>query len=57
MTLSKPARAACQTAGTKLYWTRAAFVWPDGLPSALSGENGPTNPFIYSGISEDRTCA
>jgi hypothetical protein len=29
------------------FWTHAAFTWPAGLPAALSGGNGPINPWDW----------
>jgi hypothetical protein len=56
VTFTKPVKAGCSASTTRLYWTRASFNWPDGLPSALSGQNAPTNPFIYSGIGGNSAC-
>jgi hypothetical protein len=55
VTFSKPVQAGCAAAGKRLYWTRASFTWPGGLPSALTGDNAPTNPFDFSGVTGN-TC-
>lgn len=51
VTFSKPVQAGCTAATRKLYWTRASFVWPGGLPAALSGDNAPANPFDFFGTN------
>jgi len=48
--LSKPVQVCVAGAG-RLFWTQATFTWPDGLPSVLSGDNAPTNPFSYPDIT------
>jgi hypothetical protein len=30
-----------------------AYLWPDGLPTALSGQNEPVNPVTYENISAE----
>jgi hypothetical protein len=57
VTFTKPVKAGCTASSTRLYWTRASFVWPDGLPAALSGQNAPVNPFTYPGIGGKEGCA
>jgi hypothetical protein len=39
----------------RLYWTRASFSWPDGLPAVFSGENAPVNPVKYANIAAQST--
>jgi hypothetical protein len=56
VTFTKPVKAGCSAATTRLYWTRAALIWPDGLPAALSGQNAPTNLFVYSQIGGTSAC-
>jgi hypothetical protein len=56
VTFTKPVKAGCSAATTRLYWTRAALTWPDGLPAALSGQNAPTNLFVYSQIGGTSAC-
>jgi hypothetical protein len=46
-TFSDPVQAGCTAADSRLVWTRVSFAWPSGLPSALSGQNAPLNPFTY----------
>jgi hypothetical protein len=55
VTFSKPVTASCDGT-TRQYWTQAAFSWPDGLPSAFSGQNAPENPFSYPGIGGSGGC-
>ena len=56
VTLSKPVMVCASGKGT-WYWTRVAFTWPDGLPAAFSGDNAPTNPFDYDGITAQRAAS
>jgi hypothetical protein len=48
--LSKPVQVCVSGAG-RLFWTQVTFTWPNGLPSVLSGDNAPTNPFTYPEIT------
>jgi hypothetical protein len=50
VTLSDPV-LVCQPSAGAWYWTRVTFVWPDGLPAVFAGDNAPTNPFSYPGIT------
>ena len=50
VTLSKPVMV-CVSGAARWFWTRASFVWPDGLPAAFSGGNAPLNPFDYPDIT------
>lgn len=43
VTFSHPAKDCAD--GDKWFWTQAYFNWPNGLPSALSGDSAPKNPF------------
>ena len=56
VTFSQPVKAACSPGSARLYWTRASFSWPDGLPAALSGQNAPLNPFTYPEIGGNGAC-
>jgi hypothetical protein len=56
VTFSKPVTETCAGGGTRTYWTRASFTWPDGLPADLSSGGGPTNPMVYPGIGGDGNC-
>lgn len=47
ITLTDPVKYC---AGNRWVWTHALFTWPDGLPSAFSGESAPTNPWDWSGL-------
>jgi hypothetical protein len=49
VTLSDPVKV-CSSSGTRWVWTRAAFTFPAGLPKALQGGNGPTNPWVFSTV-------
>jgi hypothetical protein len=50
VTFSNPVMV-CQPSSGAWYWTRVTFAWPDGLPAVFAGDNAPTNPFNYSGIT------
>jgi hypothetical protein len=50
VTLSKPVMV-CVSGAARWLWTRVSFVWPNGLPAALSGGNAPLNPFDYQDIT------
>jgi hypothetical protein len=58
VTLSNPVRV-CSATGTRWVWTRASFRFPDGLPAALRGGNGPSNPFVFSSVATaaQQSCA
>jgi len=58
VTLSNPVKA-CSSAGTRYFWTRATFRYPDGLPKALQGENAPQNPWVFSSVvtAAQQSCA
>ena len=49
VTLSDPVKV-CSSSGTRWVWTRASFRFPDGLPKALQGGNGPSNPWVFSTV-------
>jgi hypothetical protein len=50
VTLSNPVKA-CSSSGTRYFWTRATFQFPDGLPAALQGESAPQNPWVFSPVA------
>jgi len=50
VTLSDPVKV-CSSSGTRWVWTRASFRFPDGLPRALQGGNGPKNPWVFSTVA------
>jgi hypothetical protein len=50
VTLSNPVKV-CSSSGTRWVWTRASFSFPHGLPKALRGTNGPTNPWVFSTLT------
>jgi hypothetical protein len=56
--LSNPVLVCAAGKGT-WYWTRVIFTWPNGLPAVFSGDNAPTNPFDYQGITAQQatSCA
>ncbi len=49
VTLSQPVKV-CSSSGTRWVWSHASFTFPDGLPSALQGQNGPQNPWTFSAL-------
>jgi hypothetical protein len=58
VTLSQPVKV-CSSSGTRWIWTRAFFVFPQGLPQGLEGSNAPQNPWTFSGLitAAQQTCA
>jgi hypothetical protein len=58
VTLSQPVKV-CSASGTHWVWSRASFTFPDGLPSALQGQNAPQNPWTFSTLitAAQQTCA
>jgi hypothetical protein len=58
VTLSNPVKD-CSSSGTRYFWTRATFRFPDGLPKALQGENAPQNPWVFSPVvtAAQQSCA
>jgi hypothetical protein len=58
VTLSQPVKV-CSSSGTRWVWTHAFFVFPQGLPQALAGQNAPQNPWTFSGLitAAQQTCA
>jgi len=49
VTLSNPVKV-CSSSGTRRVWSKASFRFPDGLPKALRGGNGPKNPWVFSSV-------
>ena len=58
VTLSDPVKV-CSSSGTRRVWTRASFTFPDGLPRALQGGNGPDNPWVFDNLisAAQQSCA
>jgi hypothetical protein len=58
VTLSQPVKV-CSTSGTRWVWSHASFTFPDGLPTALQGQNAPQNPWTFSSLitAAQQTCA
>jgi hypothetical protein len=50
ITLTDPVRV-CSAAGTRWFWSHAAFNFPNGLPKALQGSNAPQNPWTFSSVA------
>ena len=46
VTLSRPEQV-CSASVTRWVWTRVSFRFPDGLPKAFQGQNGPQNPWTF----------
>ena len=51
VTFRDPVLVCTATHTARYYWTRASFSWPDGLPTALSGDSAPVNPVTYANIA------
>jgi hypothetical protein len=49
ITLSDPVKD-CSASGTRWFWSRASFSYPDSLPKALQGSNAPQNPWTFSSV-------
>jgi hypothetical protein len=58
VTLNQPVKM-CSSSGTRWVWTHAFFIFPQGLPAALTGPNAPQNPWTFSGLvtAAQQTCA
>jgi hypothetical protein len=50
ITLSQPVKV-CSSSGTRWFWSRASFKYPNGLPKALQSDGGPQNPWTFSGVA------
>jgi hypothetical protein len=46
VTLSRPVQV-CVASVLRSVWTRVSFRFPDGLPKAFQGQNGPQNPWTF----------
>ena len=58
VTLSQPVKV-CSSSGTRWVWTHAFFIFLQGLPQPLTGQNAPQNPWTFSGLvtAAQQTCA
>src|SRR5712692_90258 len=58
VTLSDPVKV-CSSSGTRWFWTRASFTFPNGLPKALQGGSAPKNPWVFSTVvtAAQQSCA
>jgi len=56
VTLTAPKRDCATSGGGQYVWTRAAFHWPDGLPSGLRGRNAPYNPWTFTALESQLGC-
>ena len=58
VTLSRPAKV-CSPSGARWVWSHASFAFPDGLPTALQGQNAPQNPWTFSALltAAQQSCA
>ena len=56
--LSQPVKV-CSASGTHWVWSHASFSFPDGLPTALQGQNAPQNPWTFSPLitAAQQSCA
>jgi hypothetical protein len=50
ITLSQPVKV-CSSSGTRWFWSRASFKYPNGLPKALQSDGGPQNPWNFAGVA------
>jgi hypothetical protein len=37
------------------FWSYATFTWPNGLPSALTADGGPVNPWDFTQLKSEAT--
>jgi len=58
VSLSQPVKV-CSSSGTRWVWTRAFFIFLQGLPQPLTGQNAPQNPWPFSSLitAAQQTCA
>jgi hypothetical protein len=58
VTLSQPVKV-CSSFGTRWFWSRASFKFPNGLPKALQGASAPQNPWVFSTVvtAAEQSCA
>jgi hypothetical protein len=50
VTLSNPVKVCTSSGVPHMVWTKASFRFPHGLPKALSGDNAPLNPWVFSSL-------
>jgi hypothetical protein len=48
VTFSQPVKVCVD--GGQRFWTRASFVYPNGLPSVFAGGNAPASPWNFASI-------
>jgi hypothetical protein len=58
VTLSQPVKV-CSASGTRWVWTHAFFIFLQGLPQPLTGQNAPQNPWTFSSLvtAAQQSCA
>ena len=58
VTLSQPVKV-CSASGTRWVWTHAFFIFLQGLPQPLTGQNAPQNPWTFSSLATaaQQSCA
>jgi hypothetical protein len=49
VTFSQPVKV-CSSSGTRWFWSRASFSFPEGLPAALQGQSAPQNPWTFTSL-------
>jgi hypothetical protein len=49
VTFSQPVKV-CSAAGTRWFWSRASFRFPNGLPTPLQSDGGPQNPWTFTDV-------
>jgi hypothetical protein len=56
VTLAAPKKDCASSGATTYVWTKAAFRWPDGLPSGLRGPDAPYNPWTFTALEAQLGC-
>jgi hypothetical protein len=58
VTFSDPAKD-CAAGQVRWLWTKATFAYPNGLPTALRGQNAPLNPWTFTALKDQlaSTCS
>jgi len=58
VTLTQPVKV-CSASGTRWVWTHAFFIFLQGLPQPLTGQNAPQNPWTFSSLATaaQQSCA
>jgi hypothetical protein len=51
VTFTNPVKA-CSGKSVRWYWTKAAFRFTHTLPPGLRGDNGPVNPWVFTGVAQ-----